>query len=70
MKRILTMEQLYDFFASRDITHFSAAETGYELAVHVPGNFDLDNDVVDAEGKLPIRLKACHTGLNRNKSYI
>lgn len=66
--RILTMEELYKFFEERQITHYSAAETGRKLVVSVPGSFSAQE--AEEDGKLPVVLKACHTGLNRNNSYI
>lgn len=66
--RILTMEELYKFFEEKQLTHYSAAETGRKLVVSVPGSFSAEKE--EEDGKLPVILKACHTGLNRNNSYI
>lgn len=68
MKRALTLEDLYRVFEEKGISHYSATETGWRIAVQIPGTFSLSEDTV--EGKLPVVLKACHTGLNRNGSFI
>ena len=68
MKKILTLEDLYRVFEEKHLTHFSAEESGFRIVVSTPGQFELDGS--DNEGLLPVTLKACHTGVNRNNSYI
>lgn len=68
MKKILTLDDLYRVFEEKHLTHFNAEESGFRIVVSTPGQFELEG--TDNEGLLPVALKACHTGVNRNNSYI
>ena len=69
LKRLLTLDDLYSFFANQNKTfQFNAKDAGYNISVQVPAVFEQVDDAID--GLLPVRLKVCHTGINRNKSRI
>lgn len=73
-KRYLTLDDLYAFCKQKNLNHFSAKEADGPIIVHTPGQFEVA-DVsqaadVSQNGLLPVKLQACHTGTNRNKSHI
>lgn len=69
MDKILTLNSLYKFFTRFDVgCKFSSKDTGKPIVVSVPAQFDVQTQ--DAPGLLRLRLKVCHTELNRNGSYI
>lgn len=68
-KKILTLDNLYQFFVEQDkMVNFSARETGTPIVVTTPGFF------TESEGEMPgmlkLELKVCHTETNRNGSHI
>ena len=67
-KRYLTLDDLYLFCKQKNLNHFSAKEADGPIIVHTPGQFEATD--VSQNGLLPVKLQACHTGTNRNKSYI
>lgn len=67
-KRYLTLDDLYLFCKQKNLNHFSAKEADGPIIVHTPGRFEATD--VSQNGLLPVKLQACHTGTNRNKSYI
>lgn len=67
-KRYLTLDDLYTFCKQNNLNHFSAKEAHGPIIVHTPGQFEATD--VSQNGLLPVKLQACHTGANRNKSYI
>ena len=67
-KRYLTLDDLYLFCKQKNLNHFSAKEADGPIVVHTPGNFEAVD--VSQNGLLPVKLQACHTGTNRNKSNI
>ena len=67
-KKYLTLDDLYLFCKQNDFASFSANEFGGPIVVHSFGKFEAD-DVEDAD-LIPVKLQACHTLENRNKSYI
>lgn len=67
-KKILTLEQLVDFCKQNKLYSFNSKDTGYELAVSIPGQLTFDEDL--SKGLLYTEVKVCHTLLNRNGSYI
>lgn len=69
LKRALTLDDLYSYFEANKLQNFSAEKEGFRIAVLIPGSFSMDEEE-DNKGLLPVHLKACHTGLNRNNSYI
>jgi hypothetical protein len=68
-KRILTIDDLYKFFVEQDKNvNFSVKDTRTPIIVSVPGTFAKEED--DMPGLLKLKLKVCHTDLNRNGSFI
>lgn len=67
-KRYLTLDDLYTFCKQNNLNHFSAKEAHGPIIVHTLGQFEATD--VSQNGLLPVKLQACHTGANRNKSYI
>ena len=67
-KRYLTLDDLYIFCKKNNLSHFNAKEANGPIIVHELGQFE----AIDASknGLLPVKLQACHTGINRNKSNI
>lgn len=70
-KRILYLEDLYDFYShASESVHYSAEmSNGTPLVVQARGRaqFEQSND---AEGLTLIKIRAAHTGLNLNQSSI
>lgn len=70
-KRLLTLEDLYNYYSSTsESSHFSAKENDETIVVQVDGNirFEKDNDATD--GLTPVILQSCHTLKNLNGSNI
>lgn len=67
-KRYLTLDDLYLFCKQNNLNHFSAKESNGPIVVHTLGQFEAID--VSKNGLLPVKLQACHTGINRNKSNI
>lgn len=67
-KRYLTLDDLYLFCKQNNLNHFSAKESNGPIVVHTLGQFEAVD--VSKNGLLPVKLQACHTGINRNKSNI
>ena len=67
--KILTLDSLYQFFVEQNKSvNFSIKNSEKPIVVSIPGNFEQSSD--DMVGMLKLRLKVCHTELNRNGSYI
>ena len=67
--KILTLDNLYQFFVQQNKDfNFSTKESDTPIVVSVPGNFEAEAD--DMPGMLKVKLKVCHTELNRNGSFI
>ena len=67
--KILTLDSLYQFFVEQNKSvNFSIKNSERPIVVSIPGNFEQSSD--DMVGMLKLRLKVCHTELNRNGSYI
>lgn len=67
--KILTLDSLYQFFVGQNKSvHFSIKNSEKPIVVSIPGNFEQSSD--DMVGMLKLKLKVCHTELNRNGSYI
>ena len=67
--KILTLDSLYQFFVEQNKSvNFSIENSEKPIVVSVPGNFEQSSD--DMVGMLKLKLKVCHTELNRNGSYI
>jgi hypothetical protein len=54
--------------ASAKSVNFSVENSEKPIVVSIPGNFEQSSD--DMVGMLKLKLKVCHTELNRNGSYI
>jgi hypothetical protein len=67
-KRYLTLDDLYTFCKQKNLNHFSAKEADGPIIVHTSGQFEAAD--TSQNGLLPVKLQACHTGTNRNKSHI
>lgn len=67
-KKYLTLDDLLLFCKKNNFNHFSAKEAGGPLIVHTLGQFEASDS--SQNGLLPVKLQACHTGINRNKSKI
>lgn len=69
-KRLLYLEDLYDFYSKyKKSTHFSA--NGKEpLVVQVAGKVNFDSNTNSTEGLTKVHLQSCHTDLNVNQSFI
>lgn len=67
--KILTLDNLYQFFVEQNKTvDFSSKDSKQPIVVTVPGNFEeSENNML---GMLKLKLKVCHTELNRNGSFI
>lgn len=68
--KILTLEQLVKFCADSNFYSFNSKDTGYKLAVCVPGTFEIYEKSDSTRGLLFTRFKVCHTLLNRNGSFV
>lgn len=68
MKTILTMEDLIQYCEMKNLQSFSSAESGFQLAVQVPSQFEVEDD--DNMGMMKLKFKVFHTGLNRNGSFV
>ena len=67
--KMLTIDDLYKFFVEQNKNvNFSVKETKAPIVVSVPGTFAKDEE--DMPGLLKLKLKVCHTDLNRNGSFI
>ena len=68
-KKILTLDDLYQFFVQQNKTiDFSAKESGKPIVVTTNGYFASEED--NTPGMLKLKLKVCHTETNRNGSHI
>ena len=68
-KRILTLDDLYQFFVEQNqTTVFNAKDNGKPIVVTTNGFFEADES--DMPGMLKLELKVCHTETNRNGSHI
>ena len=68
-KKILTLDDLYQFFVHQNKTvDFSIKESGTPIVVTTNGYFASEED--DTPGMLKLKLKVCHTETNRNGSHI
>ncbi len=67
--KILTIDDLYKFFVEQNKNvNFNANDTKTPIVVSLPGTFAKEEE--DMPGLLKLKLKVCHTDLNRNGSFI
>lgn len=68
-KKILTLDNLYQFFVEQNKTvNFSSKESKTPIVVTTNGFFEANDS--DMPGMLKLELKVCHTKTNRNGSHI
>lgn len=67
-RKFYTIDDLYIFCKENKFEHFSAEKQGAPLIIQSIGMFESDNNLDD--GLMPVKLKSCHTGKNRNRSGI
>ena len=68
-KKILTLDNLYQFFVEQNKTvNFSSKESGVPIVVKTNGFFAETES--DMPGMLKLKLKTCHIDTNRNGSHI
>lgn len=73
MKRLLTLNDLVKFCEEKQFFQFNSEQIGYQIAVQFNDiDFALERNYKNDEmpSMLFTKIKVCHTGLNRNKSYI
>lgn len=69
MHKILTLDNLYQFFVEQNKSvNFSYKEKGQPIVVSTPANFEVSDN--DMPGMLKLKFKVCHTETNRNGSHI
>lgn len=67
--KILTFDDLVAYCKKVNFDRFNSKDYGYKLAVQVPDFFEVEESD-SSEGLLMLKIKVCHTLLNRNKSHI
>lgn len=74
MKRLLTFEDLTNFYANKykKTVHFDASKTGEPIVVQTKGTivFEKTDENEVTAGLTPVRLQSCHTDRNLNSSSI
>lgn len=66
MARLLTIESLYEFFVQKG-TSMQFSNSQEPIVIQSPAEFSVSSS---DSGQLLVSVKACHTELNRNKSFI
>lgn len=71
-KRLLTLDDLCEYYSHRKKSmKFSSEKSGEPIVVQVAGTLKFENDNADlTTGLTPVRLQACHTERNLNKSSV
>lgn len=69
-QRILFIEDLYEFCLKNNFSKFDYSETGKPIVVHTRNDKLVCESDESIEGLKKVKLQACHTGLNVNRSYI
>ena len=67
-KRILTLDNLYEFFVQQNKNFNFNSNDLNPIVVNVLGNFEAED--TEMPGMLKLKLKVCHTLTNRNGSHI
>lgn len=67
-KRILTLDNLYEFFVQQNKNFNFNSNDSNPIVVNVLGNFEAED--TEMPGMLKLKLKVCHTLTNRNGSHI
>lgn len=67
--RLLTLEDLYDFYSKKKKSlKFNAEKSGYNIAIQTKATFEVNDDL--SEGLLYGKIRAFHDLTNNNKSHI
>ena len=70
-KKMLTVDDLWQFCMDTNFARFSSKESGYQLAVQVPTTFEVEESSDDNHrGMMRLKFRILHDGLNRNKSFV
>lgn len=71
-KKIMSVDELYEFCLKNNFAHFNSNEFGNEIAVRMKGNFKKDEDSNNkhTESLTPFVSRAFHDKVNLNKSEI
>ena len=68
-KKILTIDDLYNFYLNKNKScNFSSKDTGYQLSVQIPANFEVEE--TEDNSLLYCKVKLMHSGSNRNRSNV
>ena len=70
IKKLLTIEDLAKFCKEQNFSNFSSKDTGYQLSVQVPANFEVDGNTYQDNTLLFGKVKVFHIGPNRNGSSV
>ena len=70
IKKLLTLEDLAKFCKEQNFSKFSSKDTGYQLSVQVPTNFEVENTEYQDNTLLFGKVKVFHIGPNRNGSSV
>ena len=70
IKKLLTLEDLVKFCKEQNFSNFSSKDTGYQLSVQVPANFEVDGNTYQDNTLLFGKVKVFHIGPNRNGSSV
>ena len=70
IKKLLTLEDLAKFCKEQNFSNFSSKDTGYQLSVQIPANFEVDSNVYQDNTLLFGKVKVFHIGPNRNGSSV
>ncbi len=70
IKKLLTLEDLAKFCKEQNFSNFSSKDTGYQLSVQVPANFEVDGNTYQDNTLLFGKVKVLHIGPNRNGSSV
>lgn len=71
-KKLMSIDDLYDFCLKNKFNHFSINESNFELCVQMPANglFKKEDEDRHREGLRPFTAKAYHDHINLNHSEI
>ena len=67
-KKLLYLQDLYDYYFSKNENINFSSKEGDSIVVHVDGNLNFESD--STEGLTPVVLQSCHIGKNLNGSNI
>lgn len=68
MKKIMTYDDLLKFCEEQNFTEFNADESGYQLCISVPAQFEQEDS--DDESMMFANIKVFHTNKNNNGSDV